>query len=336
MSRQYKRSAQVTLGGSGGSIDIEAYEDDVGHPDAASLRVKFKVQHAELGVPQHADIWIYNLSDATEQKIQKEFQTVTLKAGYGGDNQIIFAGELIQKRSLRENPVDTVMALLAKDSERAINSAVLSQTLKSGNTYRDQVDACLKALEPFGVKEGFIADLGSKRMPKCRVMHGMVRDLLRQIGQATNTAWSIQGGKLQMVKNDGFIPGAPIILNSRTGLIGRPEQTIDGIIVRCLLNPRIRPGTKLKIDQSSINQAAFSPAYTAEVNNAMIPPLATDGLYKVLFVDEDGDTRGPPWYTVATCIKATGGTIPLSLVPRGITDPTDVPGSTGNTVSPPQ
>jgi len=333
MSRQYKRSCQVTLEGEGGTIDIIANEDDVGDPNTDSLRVRFHVQHAELGVPQHAEIVIYNLADATEQKIQKEFTKVTLKAGYGGSNEVVFKGELIQKRSYRENPVDTCLALLAKDSDRAHNYATVSKTLPAGSTYKDQVDVCANALKEFGVDPGFIADLGSKRMPKCRVMHGMVRDLLRQIGQATNTAWSIQGGKLQMVKNDGFIPGAPFVLNSTTGLIGRPEQTLDGIIVRCLLNPKIRPGTRLKIDQKSINQAAFSAAYTAEVTNSMIPGLATDGIYKVLFVDEDGDTRGPPWYTTATCIKAAGGTLPIGLAQRGIADPGDVPSSTTNNVT---
>ncbi len=103
------------------------------------------------------------------------------------------------------------------------------------------------------------------------------------------------------------------------GPLGRPEQTIDGIIVRMLLNPKVRPGTRLKIDQKSINQAALSPAYLGEINDSMIPSLATDGMYKVLFVDEIGDTRGPPWYTIATCINAAGtGQLPLGLAARGI------------------
>ena len=60
-------------------------------------------------------------------------------------------------------------------------------------------------------------------------------------------------------------------------LIGRPEQTLDGILGRCLLNPRIRPGVKIKIDQASINRLQISPNYGAEVTNSMIPDVAADG-----------------------------------------------------------
>jgi hypothetical protein len=41
--------------------------------------------------------------------------------------------------------------------------------------------------------------------------------------------------------------------------------------------------------------------------------------YKVLIVNHVGDTRGGPWYSDLTCIRADGqGPMPLGLAARGI------------------
>ncbi len=115
------------------------------------------------------------------------------------------------------------------------------------------------------------------------------------------------------------MPGTGFVLNSRTGMIGMPIQTIDGIQVTCLLNPKIVPGSRIQIDQASVQQAKFDPSYTGVVNNSMIPATADDGFYKVLMVNHTGDTRGTPWYTNCLCLRADGkGPIPLNLVQKGI------------------
>ena len=113
-----------------------------------------------------------------------------------------------------------------------------------------------------------------------------------------------------------------IELNSDTGMIGLPEQTLDGVVVRCLLNYRILPAQKIRISEGSIQQAAFSPAYAGALNNELLQNqlgLAADGIYKALLVEHNGDTRGPNWYTEIVCVKADGGASP-SLYARGITE----------------
>ena len=123
-----------------------------------------------------------------------------------------------------------------------------------------------------------------------------------------------------------------MVLNSGTGMVGLPEQTLQGVIVRCLLNYRIRPGTKLQINESSIQRAAISPAYAAGAQNTFfrdqspnealqsgILGIAADGFYKALLVEHNGDTRGPNWYTEIVCVKADGGASP-ALISRGISD----------------
>lgn len=307
MTRQWLREVSLTVDAGGETIDV------------SELRIRFKVTQNRLQTPNTADIIITNLKDETAQKIKKEGQIVTLKAGYQGASEGLFKGNLIQKRTGRENPVDTYTALLAQSGDKAYNFATVSKTLAAGSTFKDQVDVVLEAMKPHGITAGYIADLGSKKMPRGRTLFGMARDVMRDIGFSTGTSWFIEDDKLNITKNNEPKPGEAFVLNSTTGMIGRPVQTLDGIIVRMLLNPKVRPDTRIKIDQASIDEAAFNPNYTAEVANNMIPSLADDGLYRVLVADHHGDTHGNPWYTEVICIRADGqGPQPIRLAQQGI------------------
>lgn len=303
MTRQWIRYFGLSIETRDGTIDV------------SNLRGRFTVRYATVQSPNTAEITVTNLSEATAQKINKEGQKVTLTAGYEDGYAIIFSGNIVQKRVGRENPVDTYLAIVASDGDRAYNYATVSKTLAAGSTFRDQVDVVLEAMKPHGVTAGYIADLGSKKMPGPRTLFGMARDVMRDVATSTGATWTIENGKLDVVKANETKPGDVIVLNSTTGMIGRPVQTFDGIIARMLLNTRVKPNGKIKIDQGSIDQASFTTVYGAEKSNELLGGmLATDGIYKIVVVEHHGDSRGNPWYTEVVCIRADGqGTIPLSV-----------------------
>lgn len=251
MTRQWIRKCTLTVDDGGESIDL------------SNLRIRFTVNQKMLQSPTNASIIVSNLADATANKIQKEGQKVTLEAGYESGFGLIFKGEIIQKRKGRENPVDTYLGITATSGDTAYNFGTVRRTLAAGHTLRDQVDVVLEAWKPFGITAGHIADLGSTKAPRAAVLFGLGRDVLRDICFTVGAAWSIQNQKLQIVKNTETLPGDVIVLNSGTGLIGMPEQTINGIEGKCLLNPRMGPGTRIKIDQASIQMAEFSPNHQA-------------------------------------------------------------------------
>lgn len=303
MTRQWIRYFGLSIETSDGAIDV------------SNLRGRFTVRYATVQSPNTAEITVTNLSEATAQKINKEGQKVTLTAGYEDGYAIIFSGNIVQKRVGRENPVDTYLSIVASDGDRAYNYATVSKTLAAGSTFRDQVDVVLEAMKPHGVTAGYIADLGSKKMPGPRTLFGMARDVMRDVATSTGATWTIENGKLDVVKANETKPGDVIVLNSTTGMIGRPVQTFDGIIARMLLNTRVKPNGKIKIDQGSIDQASFTTVYGAKKSNDLLAGMvATDGIYKIVVVEHHGDSRGNPWYTEVVCIRADGqGTIPLSV-----------------------
>ncbi|HGJ5881072.1 MAG TPA: hypothetical protein ACHBZ9_19040, partial [Arsenophonus nasoniae] len=111
-----------------------------------------------------------------------------------------------------------------------------------------------------------------------------------------------------------------IVLNSATGLIGLPQQTIEaGVNVRCLINPNIQINGLIRLDQALIYRTMLPNSDIAlgyskltesddgglrQTQGAVSQPasLSTDGDYIVKNITYTGDTRGKPWYMDLMCI----------------------------------
>jgi len=143
MTRQWIRKVNLTVGSGSSSIDL------------SNMRVRFTVEQFTVQTPGTARIFVTNLSDQTANKIEKEYTTVTLNGGYeNGDIATIFKGEIFQKRIGHETQTDSYLAILATESQEAYSYGVISKSLAAGHTFRDQVDACLEALKPYGITAG--------------------------------------------------------------------------------------------------------------------------------------------------------------------------------------
>ncbi|MGH1571388.1 phage protein [Methylobacterium sp. P31] len=318
MTQQYLRACKATVNG----VTV----------DGESFKIRFDTHQALAGTPHHINLYIYNLAPSTIAQMRKEKGKVEVYAGYIENPGLIFQGEAIQIRNGRESITNTYVHVLATSSENGRNYATVNKALAAGHTFKDRVDLATQSLAEYGVTVGFIDDLGSRKFPRNFVFSGMTHDLLRETCEAVGATWHIQGNRFYLLKRDTTLPGSVVVLNSDTGMVGLPEQTLDGVIVRCLLNPRIYPGTKLQINESSIQRAAFSPSTekSAQANNELLKDgailgLAADGVYKAWRVEHVGDTRGQPWYTEIVC---TSGEYPINMPDLMLPD--NVPGDGAN------
>jgi hypothetical protein len=287
--------------------------------------------------PKTAWIRVYNLAPTTIGNtnsvtgIVAEYTTVTLQAGYQtGAFGIIFQGTIKQFRAGHETAVDSFFDIMAADGDIAYNFAVTNKALAAGATLDDAIKAHQDALSKLGATPGYndlktsgaagggVSTSGglpggiNPTFLRGPVLHGMARAGMTNSANQAGATWVIENGKVQIVKTNGFAPGEAVVLNSGTGLIGWPEQTESGIYARCLLNPNIKIQGQVQIDNQSLNaQQGVSP-----INQNLTPPgrspfvnfpsvtdfrafatVAADGLYRVLVVEHEGDTRGNPWYT---------------------------------------
>jgi hypothetical protein len=296
MTSQFGRKVSLIIGqDSGDALDL------------SQLRIVFFVKRGDTQTPNSAHIRVYNVSDNTAQRAEsKEFTRVVLQAGYEGSYGIIFDGSIVQVRRGRENPTDTFLDITAADGDMAYNFAVVNTTLTAGATQSDIIKICADAMAPYGVSVGYIApDLPTNPLPRGKVLFGMARDHLRTAARSTQSLWSIQDGKLQIVPETSYVPGTVPMINANTGMIGMPEQIQNGIKVRMLLNPSIKIGRLIQLDNSSIQRYEFSLSNDQQAvnrGNALQNKINGDGFYYVMTSEIWGDTRGNDWYTEVICL----------------------------------
>ena len=309
---QYLRKASLIVGGPDGDA-----------LDLSELRFRFSIRRGDLQTPNSADIRIYNVSDKTADRIrqtlpQPEFTQIVVQGGYEGNFGILFDGEIKQVRRGRESPTDTYIDITAADGDSAYNFAVSALSLAAGSTPQDQISSVLRGMAEYGVTKGYVPDMPGNPLPRGKVIYGMSRDEMRKIARNAQAAWSIQDGKLQMVPETAYIEGETPVITSATGMIGLPEQTQNGIHVRVLINPNIKIGQAIKLDNQSIQGYRFGLGIGQQAGNLMAEQSIktnADGLYYVMIADHIGDTRGEAWYSDLLCL-AIDAAIPASYIPR--------------------
>jgi hypothetical protein len=274
--------------------------------DLSEMRVRFDtVQQSGAEAPGQATIRVSNLSDATAKSIQSEFQAVELQAGYqNGPFARIFAGTLKQVKRGREmsqnGVVDSYVEMIAADGDQAYNFAVCNASLAAGSTAKQRVDALGPSLSANGVTLGDTSIFdGSdpRQLARGKAIVGLARDTLSDVCGTAGVEWFIEGGKVVFVPVAGYRAGQAPVLNSRTGLIGVPEQTAGGINLRCLLNPLIILRGTVQVDNAAINTTAILRQGLTYTDIAFATSLSSDGLYTPIQVEHHGDSRGNDWHT---------------------------------------
>lgn len=316
MTDQYLRKASLIIGENAGDA-----------LDLSELRFSFVVKRGDFQTPNSARIRVYNMNPDTMARVQKEFKRVVLQAGYGGNFGLIFDGTVVQTRRGRTSQVDTHLDITAADGDAAYNFAIVSTTLAAGSTAQDHFNVAAQAMAKHGVGGGYTAGLQSNPLPRGKVMFGMARDFMRGVARATQTTWSIQDGKIVVIPETSYMPGEIPVINSDTGLIGLPVQTQNGINFRVLLNPNIKIGTLVQLDNKAVQQFEYSlnvPQQAQNQRTSLENKLQTDGFYYVMWAEHQGDTRGNDWYTDVVCLAADVTSIPESFIQKKEVSSADV------------
>lgn len=304
MTRQYLRKVSLLVGPeSGEGLELSEF------------KIQFRAGQWDVQTPNTLYAKVFNLAPRTGNRIRGEFQRVVLRAGYEGSFGTIFDGTIKQVRIGRESAVDSYVEIAAADGDLAYNFATVNQSLAAGASSADVVASATSAFSQQGVVVGYAPDLGLRTYPRGVALYGMARDVMTDELTGLDMAWSIQNGVCQVVPRDSYIPGEAIVINKDTGMVGVPEQTEDGIRVRCLLNPNIRVSGLIRLDNSSIQEYRQDLRFAA-LNLAQMVSQDAGGFYKVLSVDHSGDTRGQEYYSDIVCVARQDVTT-ISQAARG-------------------
>lgn len=243
-------------------------------------RVEFSIEKNLAKSPNKCRITITNLSEQSRAEFEKTPLHVRIDAGYDGQPQRLFAGDLTFGQSSQEG-ADWRTELQIADGERAFRRARVNRSYSSAVTYRALVTEIAKAMGlevPSSAAE--FAEL-DKQLVSGVALFGQASDQMTAVLSSHDLEWSIQDGKLQILGSNA----RPDIreISAKTGLVGSPRfgtpenarsKKRPTLHFRTLLYPSLVPGGKVRIESRSVR-----------------------GLYRLERVVHEGDTRGQSWYS---------------------------------------
>lgn len=231
------------------------------------MRIEFNISKSISSDANSAEISIYNLKETHRNAIGKEFDAITLEAGYmppgePGNVGIIFKGAIRDVEHRREGP-NIITTISCGDGDKAIRKATISKSYPKGTPVKTVIDDIHKEFEKQGVSKGewkLPPEVEGKTFKRPYAACGSCKTELDTIGRGNDFYWSIQNETLEMIPGNGYV-GSIVLLTPETGLIGVPTITDTGVNAQALLNPAIRPNRRVKIISQTLQMNAEDDTY---------------------------------------------------------------------------
>lgn len=281
MSRQYLRDYEL--------IVISSKSKSI-----KELRLKFEITKSSRSYPNIARLELFNPNQETVNLLTEEDSFVIFNAGYKGNLGLIFKGKT---RNVFSNKIGTerVLTIYAADGDKEWQEATYNKALSENLKLKDVVLELFSSLTSVG--DLSIGELKGLESPadklRGQVLTGSSKDILDKLANDYNFEWSIQDGELITTEFNKPDSSQAILVKQSTGMIGSPTLTEIGAEVTTLLNPKMLPNRRFKIESESTE---------ISVGNLQFRDLKrteAEGLYRAYEVIFTGDTRGESWYSTA-------------------------------------
>ncbi len=264
--RLFKRGARITAyrsvaGTPGGFVAAhpQFFEQQPNALVIDDLRMQIVVEKHVDSEPNTATVIVTNASPTTRADLQHKPLIVRIDAGYDGELRHLFTGDLRWGCSQLDG-TDWLTRLQLGDGDRAYRHARVSRSYKAGT----QV---ITALREAAAAMGLILDSRTAvsqdlqaQFASGRTLQGPARDELTRLLAPYGYHWSIQNGKMQVLKDAQTRQDQAILVTEETGLVGTPEfATPDKsgqaptLTLKMLLYPELTPGGQIQVRSRSVD-----------------------------------------------------------------------------------
>ncbi len=281
----FLRQYELTVGDGENSTVIEASEE-------RTLRITFDITHEWGGNRSLANIAVYGFSRATEGRIFKQYDKITLSAGYVDSIGLIFSGEIKNVVKERNGP-ERITRIFALSDSTARENSFIAETAGPGATVIDIINRCGTALGlPVVIDDGDFS--GDPAYARGKVLLGDPVAIMRGLSEVHGFSFTLESGRCRVLKDGAALSNAPIIIGQENGMIGSPEITELGVNVSVNLTSKIRLGQQIEIDSRTPQVSISSVIYQN------IETTVDVGVYTVQEIVHTGDSHGDNWSTKLT------------------------------------
>jgi hypothetical protein len=260
----YNRIARVTLyqqGGPGGLVIQYPSDVDSSH----GLRIQATVKRTLKSQPNTLDLTITNLSKESRDAFSKPNSVVQVDAGHDGVARLLFFGDVRFAQSVYSK-TDWTTHVLAGDGARAYARARVNRSYRAGTDVATVLKDCAASLGLQVPKDVALDPDLRAQFASGLSLEGYARDQLTELLAPYGYRWSIQGGKLQVLRDDQVREDLGFVISDndtdgRNGMIGVPELSTPQetstkqrtVTAKVLLYPEIAPGATVKVVSRNVH-----------------------------------------------------------------------------------
>jgi hypothetical protein len=243
----FQRNIQIVFGIPGQT----AYQYD-------GLRVTFKIEKNSFSSPNKGKIQVYNLSTKSRGLSEKKGLVFILRAGYGSDPNDsnapppvlpeIFKGDIFRSHS-ELNGSDIVTTFEVGAGLTSYQQSKMDVSFSPGTAIKQ---AFTQVAQSFGKPISDLSFLSNGTFLNGLTLSGLSRDHMDYLADKQGLEWSIQDDTIQVLPKGTATADAVILLTPETGLLDIPRKKDLGIEFRCMMQPKIRPGRRVRIESKAM------------------------------------------------------------------------------------
>lgn len=274
------------------AISIQDFGSETVKTIRPPFTVKFSIQRSFFGSANAATIQIYNLNADTRSFIRKDItdpafiKGIVFLGGYGDQLATLLRGNINVAWSERQE-TDYITTIQAFDGGAAfLNSNFVNQYFKGTSQFGLLLNMA-QSLQQYGVEVGAISSTFNTPTKRGNAYSGNVLAIMNEL---SGGGMFVDNGKVNVLRDNEFIKGDILLINSRTGLIGTPRRENNNVTFNMLFEPRLYIAQKIRI----------------EIGNTEF-----DGDYIVRGISHNGtisETQGETAISSVTCTEEKGMT----------------------------
>lgn len=278
--RQYRLSC-----GPAGKKGFEIGATVAGQP--VPLRINFSLQKTDLETQNTGKVTVWNLNDEHLSVINEDNCVLALRAGYGKNLSLIFAG-IISCVETSWDGADAKTDIEVVDNLIEIRDTYISvsyQGTVNWKTIMDDVAAQMGVAVSYSYNATF-ADISNGFS-----FVGLGRDIVAKGCACCGLSWSIQNGVMQIKKPNDVMKKEVYLLRADTGLVGFPT--------RVSLSETESNGTKqMGWDVEFFLNGAINIDDYVKLESGIVT-----GYFRVYSLEINGDTESGDWLCKARLLE---------------------------------
>lgn len=226
--------------------------------DLSALDIQFKIKKTMKHKPNTAVVRVWGIGRTNRQYLSTPKKlALSLEAGYNGQNEQLFIGEVRNAFSEQEGP-EIVTTFETGDSEKVLAAASLKGTYSQPTLTVEQAFNALVAQIPQTLSASQVKKMWAPGgmlqnspypvlLPKPGAIDRSASRFLTDVCRSANLVWYQDQSTIHFAPINGTV-GKEVVLNVSSGLIGSPYVDNKGLLmVKSLIIPGLRPSAKINL-----------------------------------------------------------------------------------------